>query len=68
MERPPAKGGEQLAKFTARWDSVLATIVLAVDPSFMYVIGPNSTEQDTVWKALMNQFQCKMWVNKLDLK
>ena len=35
-ERAPAERGEQLAKFTARQDRALATIVLVVDPSLLY--------------------------------
>ena len=68
LERAPAERGEQLAKFTARWDKALTTIVLAVDPSLLYVIGPDPTDPVEVWKALSNQFQHKTWANKLNLK
>ena len=67
-ETAPAEGGEQLARFTARKDRALATVVLAVDPSLLYVIGPDPTDLGEVWKALANQFQRKTWANKLDLK
>lgn len=62
------EGGEQLAKFTARHDKALATIMLAVDPSLLYLLGPDPTDPVAVWKALSNQFQRKTWANKLDLK
>ena len=67
-ETAPAEEGERLTKFTARRDKALATIVLAVDPRLLYIIGPDPTDPIAVWKALANQFQRKTWANKLDLK
>ena len=60
-ETAPAEEGEQLTKFTARRDKALPTIVLAVDPRLLYIIGPDPTDPVTVWKALENQFQRKTW-------
>ena len=58
---------DRRSKFLARRDRALATIVLAVDPSLLYLIGdPN--DPVAVWKKLQNQFQKKTWANKLALR
>ena len=67
-ESAPAEAGEPLTRFQARRDKALATIVLAVDPSLLYMIGPDPVDPVAVWKALSDQFQRKTWANKLDLK
>ena len=54
-------------KFNARKDRALAVIVLAVDPSLLYLIG-NSDDPAAVWKKLEEQFQRKTWSNKLQLR
>ena len=41
----------------------MATIVLSIDPSLLYVIG-DPTEPTVVWEKLSTQFQKKTWVNK----
>ena len=45
-------------KFEARRDRALAIIVLAVDPSLLYLIG-NPDDPADVWKKLEEQFQSK---------
>ena len=67
-EVAPAEGAEQQARFTARRDKALATIVLAVEPTLLYLIGTDPTDPVVVWKALADQFQRKTWANKLGLK
>ena len=64
----PTEGAEQQAAFAARKDKALAIIVLAVEPSLLYVIGADPTDPVVVWKALADQFQRKTWANKLELK
>lgn len=67
-ETEPTEGADQQARFTARRDKALATIVLAVEPSLLYLIGADPTDPAKVWKALADQFQRKTWANKLELK
>ena len=64
----PTEGAERQAKFAARKDKALAIIVLAIEPSLLYLIGADPTYPGVVWKALADQFQCKTWANKLELK
>ena len=54
------------SNFLARWDCTLATIVLAVEPSLLYLIG-DPEDPVVVWKKLQDQFQKKTWANKLAL-
>ena len=57
----------EYTKFIARRNRALATIVLTVDPTLLYLIGePDSPV--TVWKKLADQFQKKTWANKLVLR
>ena len=58
---------EVLAKFAARRDRALATIVLAIDPKLLYLIG-DPEDPAVVWTKLANQFQKKSWANKLELQ
>ena len=51
-------------KFLARRDRALATIVLAVTPSLLYLIG-DPEDPVAIWKKLQDQFQKKSWANKL---
>ena len=53
-------------KFLARWHRALATIVLAVEPSLLYLIG-DPEDPAVVWKKLQDQFQKITWSNKLAL-
>ena len=54
-------------KFEARRDRALATVVLAVHPSLLYLLG-NPEDPAAVWKKLEEQFQRKTWSNKLQLR
>ena len=54
-------------KFNARRDRALAIVVLAVDPSLLYMLG-NPEDPAAVWKKLEEQFQRKTWSNKLQMK
>ena len=67
-ETAPTEGAEAQAKFVARRDKALATIVLAIEPSLLHLTGADPTDPVVVWKALTDQFQCKTWANKLELK
>ena len=50
-----------------RSDRALAIIVLAVDPSLLYLLGDPKDPQ-AVWQKLEEQFQRKTWSNKLQLR
>ena len=67
-EREPTEGDEAWAKFAAKRDKALATIVLAMEPRLLYLIGNDPTDPVAVWRVLSEQFQCKTWANKLELK
>ena len=58
---------EKYAKFMTRSDRALATIVLAIDPSLLYLVG-DPVDPAAVWKTLSGQFQKKTWANKLSLR
>ena len=62
---PSGEGAE--AKFKARKNKALAVIVLAMDPSLLYLIGDHKEPKD-VWMKLENHFQKKTWANKLELR
>ena len=64
---PSGEDADRLTKFTARRDWALTTIVLAVEPSLLYLIG-NPENPVVVWKKLQDQFQKKTWANKLALR
>ena len=64
---PGSEKPEDLAKFVARRDRALATIVLSVDPSLLYLLG-DPQDPAVVWEKLANQFQKKTWANKLALR
>ena len=67
-EAPPAADkADKYAKFVARRDRALATIVLSVQPSLLYLIG-EPEDPTIVWKKLSEQFQKKTWANKLELR
>ena len=60
---PPAEGtADRRSKFIARRDRALATIVLAVEPSLLYLIGDPKAPA-VVWQKLQDQFQKKTWAN-----
>ena len=64
---PSQVHGEKYAKYMSRRDRTLATIVLAVQPSLLYLLG-DPEDPVAVWKKLMDQFQKKTWANKLELR
>ena len=63
-EAEPDSGTERHAKFVVRRDRALATIVLSLDPSLLYLIG-DPTDPAVVWEKLSTQFQRKTWANRL---
>ena len=63
----PETQGAQYAKYVSRRDKALATIVLAVDPSLLYLLG-DPVDPAAVWTKLSGQFQKKTWANKLSLR
>ena len=63
---PDVPADSQL-KFVSRRDCALATIVLAVGPSLLYLLG-NPEDPIVVWKKLRDQFQKKTWANRLALR
>ena len=63
----PNAANNEVLKFNQRKDKALATIVLAIDPSLLYLVGdPDDPEE--VWLLLQNTFMKKTWSNKLALK
>ena len=58
-ESPDSGDRNQYSKFVSRRDKALATIVLSVDPSLLYLIG-DPEDPVAVWKKLSDQFQKKL--------
>ena len=59
IETPPdISQADKYAKFMARRDRALATIVLSVDPTLLYLLG-DPENPVIVWKKLSDQFQKK---------
>ena len=58
---------EQIPKYALRRDRALATIVLSVEPTLLYLLGPDPEDPAEVWKKLAGQFQKNTWSNKLTL-
>ena len=58
---------ENFPKFLARKDKALATIVLTVQPSLLYLIG-DPEDPSEVWQKLESQYQKRTWANKLQLR
>lgn len=56
-----------VAKFAGRRDKALATLVLSVDTSLLYLIA-NLDHPNSVWTKLSDQFCKKTWANKLELR
>ena len=52
-------GADERAKFSARSDRALAKVVLAVDPSLLYLIG-DPVDPKVVWQKLAGQFQTRL--------
>ena len=61
-------GAEAQLKFRGRRDRALATVVLSIDPSLLYLIGADPEDPVAVWGTLQSQFQRKTWANKLSLR
>ena len=55
------------AKYLLCKDHILATIVLTLEPSLLYLVW-DPDEPGVVWKKLADQFQKKTWANKLALR
>ena len=67
-ETAPTGGSEsERAKFASRQDKALATVVLSVDTSLLYLIR-NPEDPAVVWKKLADQFEKKTWATRLGLR
>ena len=66
-ENPPEVVDEQ-ERYAQRRDKAVATIVLAVDTSLLYLLDADPKDPKVVRKALSDQFQCNTWANKLKRK
>jgi len=66
-ETEPTTGAAEIAKFRSRRDKALATIVLSVDTTLLYLTS-NPEDPAAVWKKLANQFEKKTWATRLDLR
>ena len=65
--RPENNENNHQTNFDKRKDKALAVIVLAVDPSLLYLLG-DPVCPIAVWKRLAEQFQPKTLANKLHLR
>ena len=63
----PAEGSDHYTKYRTRRDKALATIVLSIDPSLLYLIGDRENPV-VVWKLFSEQSQKVMWAYKLALR
>ena len=63
----PDAPADRHLKFASRRNRALATIVLAVEPSLLYLLC-DPEDPIVVWKKLRDQFQKKTWVNRLALR
>ena len=66
-ETAPTGSEAERAKFAARRDCALATVVLSVDTSLLYLIG-NPEDPVVVRKKLADQFEKKTWATRLDVR
>ena len=62
-----ATDAEKHAKFMSRKDWAVATIVLAIDPSILYLTG-DPEDPAAVRNKLSGPIQRKAWANKLSLR
>ena len=68
VQETASTGSEtERAKFAARRDRALATVVLSVDTSLLYLVG-DPEDPVVVWKKLADQFEKKTWATRLDLR
>ena len=66
-EKISTEGDKDILNFLSRRDRALATIVLSVDPSLLYLIV-DPDDPLVVWNKLADQFQKKTWANKLAVR
>ena len=59
-EAPGGGNAEAQRKYEARRDRALALVVLAVEPSLLYLLG-DPEDPKVVWTKLEEQFQRKTW-------
>ena len=64
---PTTGGAGEQAKFATRRDRALATIVLSIDTSLLYIIS-DPKDPVVVWGKLADQFEKKTWATRLDLR
>ena len=64
---PAGSEAQKLAKFEARRDRALATIVLSVDTSLLHLLG-DLEDSVIARKRQSDQFQKNTWANKLSLR
>ena len=67
QETAPTGSETERAKFGARRDRALGTVVLSVDTSLLYLVG-DPEDPVVVWKKLADQFEKKAWATRLDLR
>ena len=67
FDEVPVNNEEALRKYIIKRDRALSIIVLAVEPSLLYLLG-DPQDPSVVWKTLEDQFQKKSWANKLRLR
>ena len=63
---PQNQGGQ--AKYLLQRDRTLATIVLSVDPTLLYLLVADPENPAVVCKKLADLVQKKTWANKLNLR
>ena len=66
-ETPGEDNVDTRRKFMARRDCAITIIMLAVEPSLLYLLG-DPEDLKAVWKKLEEQFQPMTWSNKLQLR
>ena len=67
FDEVPENNEDALRKYIIKRDRALSIIVLAVEPSLLYLLG-DPQDPAVVWKTLEDQFQKKSWANKLRLR
>ena len=64
---PAQSEADKFTKFATWRDKALAIIVLSIDPSLLYFLG-DPEDPNVVWKKLADQFQKKIWADRLALR
>ena len=59
---------KEIPKYALGRDHALATIVLSMEPTLLYLLGSGPEHPAAVWNKLADQFQKKTWSNKLTLQ